>query len=155
MSTWLRDPKGSTAFAMANSKELPSRFETIDRDVKENVRRLAGKHDLGSLVQRFGYSGIAVFDHMVAVPTWLGAYNKALAAGLEEQQAIHDADAAVRDRRVPARPRISRRSSVARGRPVNSAKSSPCSTVFRAHIFSAWLNCIGTLAMPGGRSGRK
>ncbi len=93
----LRNPRKASAFAMERSFELKTRFEQIDRDVRENARRLAGKTDLGAMVQRYGFSGIVAFDKLVALPTWLGAYNKAISAGLEEAQAIHEADSAVRE----------------------------------------------------------
>ena len=93
----LRNPKAANAFAMERSHELPSRFEQFDRDVRENALRYAGKTDFASLAHRYEFSGIGAFDKLVAVPTWLGAYNKAIAAGMEETQAIHEADAAVRE----------------------------------------------------------
>lgn len=93
----LRNPMQANRFAIEKSHELKTRFGQQDRDMRENQRRLAGKKDIASLVQRFGYSGISAFDRLVAVPTWLGAYNKAIAAGMEETQAIHEADSAVRE----------------------------------------------------------
>lgn len=93
----LRHPIEANRFAVLKSHELKTRFGQQDRDMRENQRRLAGKKDLASLVQRYAYSGISAFDRLVAVPTWLGAYNKAIAAGYEETQAIHEADSAVRE----------------------------------------------------------
>lgn len=93
----MRHPIEANRFAFEKSHELKSRFGQQDRDMRENERRLAGKKDIASLVQRYGYSGISAFDRLVAVPTWIGAYNKAVAAGMEETQAIHEADSAVRE----------------------------------------------------------
>ena len=52
MNTTLRNPKEASAFALDRSLELKSRFDTLDRDIRENVRRFAGKTDLASMVQR-------------------------------------------------------------------------------------------------------
>lgn len=93
----LRNPGEANRFAIERSKELKTRFGQQDRDMRENQRRLAGKTDVASLVQRYAYSGISAFDRLVAVPTWLGAYNKAIAAGMEEDAAAHEADSAVRE----------------------------------------------------------
>ncbi|MBC7284976.1 hypothetical protein [Hoeflea sp.] len=92
-----RNPKAANAFAMERSHELPSRFEQLDRDVSENARKYAGRNDPAALMHRYAFAGISAFDKLVAVPTWLGAYNKAVAAGMEEADAIHEADAAVRE----------------------------------------------------------
>lgn len=97
LNVTLRNPRAANRFAVERSHELKSRFGQQDRDMRENQRRLAGKKDIASLVQRFGYSGISAFDRLVAVPTWIGGYNKAIAAGMEEAQAIHEADSAVRE----------------------------------------------------------
>lgn len=40
--------------------------------------------------------GIGLMDQAVVIPTWMGAYNKAIAAGMEEADAIFAADKAVR-----------------------------------------------------------
>lgn len=97
MNAWLRSPRDSREFAMTQSHELRTRFESMERDIRENIRKLSGRHDPAALVQRYAYAGIGVFDEMVALPTWLGAYNKALVQGMEEAQAIHEADSAVRE----------------------------------------------------------
>jgi len=97
MNATLRNPRAVSAFALERSLELRSRFDTLDRDIKENVRTLAGKTDPASMIKRYAFSGISFFDRLVVIPTWVGAYNKSIAAGLEEDQAIHDADSAVRE----------------------------------------------------------
>lgn len=97
MNTTLRNPKEASAFALDRSLELKSRFDTLDRDIRENVRRFAGKTDLASMVQRYRFTGISFFDRLVVIPTWIGAYNKAIAAGMDEDQAVHEADSAVRE----------------------------------------------------------
>lgn len=93
----LRNPKSANAFALERSHELRSRFSDLDRDIRENTRRLIGQDTLAAKVQRYGYAGIGALDRLVVVPLWVGAYNKAIAAGLEESQAIHEADSAVNE----------------------------------------------------------
>jgi len=93
----LRNPREVNAFAMERSHELPSRFEQIDRDIRENARRYAGRTDAAALIHRYAFAGIGAFDKLVALPTWIGAYNKAISGGMEEAQAIHEADSAIRE----------------------------------------------------------
>ncbi|XAP76927.1 acetyltransferase [Citromicrobium bathyomarinum] len=91
----LRNPIEANRFAIERSNELKTRFATLDRDMAENARRVAGRTDVGALMSRYAYSGISVFDRLVSIPTWLGAYNKALTEGLGEEQAVYEADSAV------------------------------------------------------------
>lgn len=93
----LRNPKAANDFAIAKSNELRSRFDDLDRDIRENTRKLLGKDGIQAKTLRYGYAGISAFDRLVAVPTWLGAYNKAIAAGMEEGEAVHEADSAVNE----------------------------------------------------------
>ncbi|MGC8492481.1 MAG: hypothetical protein ACP5SH_12155, partial [Syntrophobacteraceae bacterium] len=121
-------------FVFSRSSEMAHRMETVDRDVRDGMRSLLGKggvetgqdtrmgkaiayvpaalKEIGSWhgdkvindVKRFAYHGIAMLDMASAMPTWLGAYEKALApegeGGLgmkNEQDAIYFADKAVRN----------------------------------------------------------
>lgn len=88
---------GGFDFAFENSKELASRMTTMDRDIRDNARRLATRQG-GYLdaAQRFAFHGIGYMDRLVSVATWLGAYDKAIAAGKDNDGAVYDADKAVR-----------------------------------------------------------
>ena len=94
-------PVETFRFVAERSGEIRNRMETLDRDIGQLVRGL----DLNPLAKgldatrnaaRFMYHGIGYADRMVSVPTWMAAYNKALASGMEEQAAIYAADKVVR-----------------------------------------------------------
>ena len=83
-------------FVSERSGEIRSRMDTLDRDIRLGLNQLAGKPGLMAEVQRFAFHGIGYADRMVVVPTWMGAYNKSLSEGSTEEQAIYEADKAVR-----------------------------------------------------------
>jgi hypothetical protein len=83
------------AMVLEKSGEMRHRHNTIDRDIRDGLRKLT-KNSVISDIQRFAFYGIAVMDRGVAMPTWLGAYNKALAENMGEADAIAYADKAVR-----------------------------------------------------------
>jgi hypothetical protein len=83
-------------FVMERSGEVRHRMDSVDRDVREGINRIAGKHSALKEAQRFAFHGIGLADRLVVIPTWIGAYNKALASGAAEDGAIYQADKAVR-----------------------------------------------------------
>lgn len=83
-------------FVMSKSGEIRHRMDTLDRDIRLSINQLAGRLDPLTAAKRFAFHGIGYADRVVAIPTWLGAYNKALAAGMSEQDAIYAGDKAVR-----------------------------------------------------------
>lgn len=87
-----------SAFALERSGELRERMNTLDRDVRASLAVMRGKGAANAVAQarRMMFYGIALMDHVVVIPTWLGAYNKALASGMEEADAIFAADKAIR-----------------------------------------------------------
>lgn len=94
-------PVETFRFVAERSGEIRNRMETMGRDIGQLVRSLdlnpLGKGlDATRNAMRFMYHGIGWADRIVVVPTWIAAYNKALAEGAEEQQAIYAADKAVR-----------------------------------------------------------
>lgn len=82
-------------FVIERSGEVRARMDTLDRDIRDNMKRQAGGVRLDA-VKRFAFHGIGYMDRVVVVPTWIGAYDKAIAAGMTEDQAIYAADKAVR-----------------------------------------------------------
>jgi hypothetical protein len=94
--TALKNLGNATDFVIERSGEMRDRFTNIDRDVADGMRRLSGKSSVRANVMRFAFSSIGYVDRIVAVPTWLGAYNKALSQGMDEAEAIYAADKAVR-----------------------------------------------------------
>lgn len=82
-------------FVLDKSKEVRARMDTLDRDIRDNVRKAAGQRNL-SAVKKFAFHGIGYMDRVVVIPSWLGAYDKAIAEGMDETDAIYAADKAVR-----------------------------------------------------------
>ena len=83
-------------FVLDKSKEVAARMDNLDRDMRDNVKAAMGKTDWLTAPKRFAFHGIAYMDRMVVIPTWLGAYDKAIAGGMTDDDAIYAADKAVR-----------------------------------------------------------
>lgn len=91
-----RSPRETWAFVAEKSGEMRHRVETLDRDVRDSMRRLADKRSITSDVQRTAFILTSYADRVVTVPTWLGGYNQAIAEGKAEEDAIRAGDRAVR-----------------------------------------------------------
>lgn len=83
-------------FVMERSSEVRNRMDTLERDVRENVKQLAGRTDILANARKFAFYGIGYMDRVVVIPTWLGAYNRAISEGMSEVDAGYYADKAVR-----------------------------------------------------------
>ena len=81
---------------MAKSGEVRSRMDTLDRDIRLTLQQMQGRGQKLDAAKRFAFHGIGYMDRMVVVPTWIGAYNKAQAAGMDEEASVYAADKAVR-----------------------------------------------------------
>ncbi|AOR77232.1 hypothetical protein [Novosphingobium resinovorum] len=90
------------AYVMERSGEVRHRMGTLDRDIRTEIARLSLTNPAskaGALVmdgRKFFFHGIGLMDLMVSVPTWMAAYDNALAAGMTEQDAVYAGDKAVR-----------------------------------------------------------
>jgi hypothetical protein len=93
-------------FVFERSPEMRNRMNETDRDVRDALREMDLHGTTGAEgavtravdpVKRFAYYGISMLDMASALPTWLGAYNKALHEGRTEEQAIYESDKAVRN----------------------------------------------------------
>jgi hypothetical protein len=93
---YLRHPIALTKQVRELSGEMRNRSNTLDRDIRDQLRNLTGQTSGYAQVQRFAFHGIAIMDTMVTVPTWMGAYRQALDEGASEETALLEADAAVR-----------------------------------------------------------
>ncbi|RSY83109.1 acetyltransferase [Sphingomonas koreensis] len=91
-----RRPVETFRFAMARSGEIANRMDTLDRDIRRSVNALRGKRGAIADAKRLMFHGIGYMDRVVSIPTWLGGYNKAIAGGAEEIDAVYAADKAVR-----------------------------------------------------------
>lgn len=78
------------------SGEMRHRFTTLERDIRESLRRSIGETGLAADVRRFAFYGIGGADRIVSEVTWLGAYYQAKAEGKDDPRAISLADRAVR-----------------------------------------------------------
>lgn len=93
---YIAHPLENMRAAYDESGEMRHRANNIDRDIRQRLNAIIGKHRIRDDVQRVAFHGIAVADSMVAVITWHGAKQQALDAGSTREEAILKADAAVR-----------------------------------------------------------
>lgn len=93
---YLRHPIALTRQVRELSGEMRNRSNTLDRDIRDQLRNLTGQNSKWAQAQRFAFHGIAIADAMVTIPTWMGAYRQALDQGADEATARLEADAAVR-----------------------------------------------------------
>jgi hypothetical protein len=83
-------------FVYERSGEMKFRSETIDRDVRDNLRQLRGENGPLATIRKTAFFLTAMADRQITIPTWLGAYRQALAEGLSEEDAIRAGDRSVR-----------------------------------------------------------
>ncbi|HEX8413854.1 MAG TPA: acetyltransferase, partial [Sphingomicrobium sp.] len=94
-------PVDTYRFVTERSGEIRNRMSNLDRDIGAALRSLDTRPQMKAMAiprdaARFMYHGIGYADRMVVIPTWIAAYNKALASGLEDGPAIYAADKAIR-----------------------------------------------------------
>jgi hypothetical protein len=93
--------KETTQFIMDRSTMMQNRQKTFDRDVRDTLKRTTLKGTAYEVQQSFFYF-TGLMDMGVAVPTWMGAYEKAMDGQVEgvdagnENKAIDFADKTVR-----------------------------------------------------------
>jgi hypothetical protein len=83
------------------SGEMRHRTKTFDRDVKDQLHQLLGKHGSLARAKEVGLWALQATDMTVAYPTWLGAYHMALdgkveGVGSTQEEAVRHADMTVR-----------------------------------------------------------
>jgi hypothetical protein len=95
-------PVDTTVFVRKKSGEMRNRFDTLDRDINQQIRAsmqpsvTGGAVKAASWAKVHAFHGIGYMDMLVSVPTWLAGYNNALERGADEEQAIYEGDKAVR-----------------------------------------------------------
>lgn len=89
-------PIENTAFVRDKSGEMRHRAETLDRDIRQVSKTMSGNDSVLDPIRNFAYHGIGWADAAVTVPTWLGAYHKALHEGRADSDAVSYADGVVR-----------------------------------------------------------
>nr|DAU11265.1 MAG TPA: crystallin beta/gamma motif-containing protein [Caudoviricetes sp.] len=86
-------PMGAYKFAASKSLLIPDRLRTQFREIAEIQRYTAtGGNRVWEGFSRMAYMPVALVQMLVDLPTWLGAYNRALAEGKAETEAIAMAD---------------------------------------------------------------
>jgi hypothetical protein len=91
-----KNPVQTFALMQEKSGEMRNRVATIDRDVKDALLRMRGEGGVLADIRRTAFYLTAMADRVVSVPTWIGAYNQALAEGKTDDDAIRAGDRAVR-----------------------------------------------------------
>lgn len=80
-------------YVLGKSSYMRDRIKTLDRDIADTAREIFGKK---SGMSEFAMAGIAAFDRLVTIPTWMQAYKVGVNLYSDEQQAIDYADLIVR-----------------------------------------------------------
>ena len=87
------DMKNAWEFAVDNSKVMEHRAQTMDRDIKNAMKRLEGKQGLLAAVQEVSMKHIALIQtYMVDLPSWHAAYIKGMNDWGDEGRAYQYAD---------------------------------------------------------------
>ena len=94
---YLASPIAATREATAKSKFMMDRARTQFREINELRNKVGGQSKVGEFFGRYAYFMMMRVQQTVDVPTWHGAYAKALAEGNDEERAIALADQAVID----------------------------------------------------------
>lgn len=90
-------PVASTREAMSKSAFLANRTRTRFRELNELRNQVQGQSSAKEFMGRWGYWLMMRTQMMIDVPTWWGAYEKAMADGRTEDTAVALADQAVKD----------------------------------------------------------
>ena len=94
---YFSDIGGKQDWVFERSGEMRNRMAQYDRDIRENMASLLGEDSVLQQMRRFGHYGVANLDMQSALPTWIGAYRKALSEEMTEKDAIYYADKTVRN----------------------------------------------------------
>lgn len=97
VSRYIGSPIASTREAMSRSSFLANRTRTRFRELNELRNQVQGQSSAKEFMGRWGYWLMMRTQLMIDVPTWWGAYEKAMAAGRTEDTAVALADQAVKD----------------------------------------------------------
>ena len=81
---FLAHPRQSLAEAGEMSAEMKHRFNHLDRDLRDNLRRLGD--DSGWLAEwnRVGHKGLGALDQLLSIPAFFGSYRHSLDLQLKE-----------------------------------------------------------------------
>lgn len=105
MQEFIRAPFKAIEFVNGLSPEMRYRVDNLDRDMRGVLKRIAGKGDTLSVVQRLAFKHIAVIQALVDYPTWIAGYRHGLDSGLTADDAVAAGDRAVRLSQMAAGPK--------------------------------------------------
>lgn len=88
---------GAQEFVFARSLEMQRRAQELNQEVHDVFMRLKDNDTLYNRLQAAAFWHIGFIDmNMVALPTWLGGYNKAISQGMTDDEASAYGDKMVR-----------------------------------------------------------
>lgn len=105
MLEFVRAPWKAVAFVNELSPEMRYRTDNLDRDIRGVLKKIAGKSDALSIVQRLAFKHIGIVQALVDYPTWLAGYRHGLDTGLSAADAVAAGDRAVRLSQMAAGPK--------------------------------------------------
>lgn len=97
LKRYLASPREAAKTAAEKSSFMANRARTRFRELNELRNRVEGQTTVKRVVDQNAFLMMMTFQKMVDVPTWWGAYEKAIADGNAEDRAVSLADQAVID----------------------------------------------------------
>lgn len=97
VSKYIQNPVAQTKAVRAQSEFMANRTRTQFRELNELRNQIEGESHLKEFVGKYGYFLMAQVQQMVDIPTWTGAYEKAISEGNDQERAVRLADQAVID----------------------------------------------------------
>lgn len=97
LTRWMKNPMATIEEIHGKSEFMRLRGKTMQREINEVANLVKGQSAGGALFQTSLFYLIQKFQAIADVPTWLGAYEKAIANNESEERAVALADQAVVD----------------------------------------------------------
>lgn len=97
ITQYLANPLKATADVQGQSEFMAKRAQTRFRELNELKNKVQGESKARNAISTSAYYMMMQFQQMVDIPTWLGAYDKAIGEGNEDDRAKALADQAVID----------------------------------------------------------
>lgn len=97
MGKFVQNPMALSREVAAKSKLMANRATTLNREVNEIQSMVRDKSKARAAMDRALFMPLTITQQMVDLPTWWGAYQKALDSGQTEERAVGLADQSVLD----------------------------------------------------------
>lgn len=101
----LGSPSETINMVREMSGEMRHRPENLDRDIRQTLKSMTGQQSLKDRYNRAAFKGLAFMDTMISIPTWLGAYQQAMAEHGDSERAVAEADRVVRLKLMSGNPK--------------------------------------------------